>query len=169
MSKVGIAFIGLILSIHLKAYCLKKLVSIAFIVIVLFQSMDKLWIIVSFEVHKTYIVQALCINQDKPQLACAGKCHLTQLLDNAHKQAQKQLPTADHERLESLYAHQLIELCFYPKIKYTRKRPVVQQLLTCRGYFSNVFHPPPHSLYGIKVTPSLFFGPFFRSNICHKF
>jgi len=32
---------------------------------------------VSFEIHKDYISEVLCINKDKPAMNCHGQCYLT--------------------------------------------------------------------------------------------
>ena len=31
---------------------------------------------VDYAINKEYIAKVLCINQEKPELACHGKCHL---------------------------------------------------------------------------------------------
>ncbi|MCC5921674.1 MAG: hypothetical protein LAT68_14810 [Cyclobacteriaceae bacterium] len=36
-----------------------------------------------YELNKEYIAQVLCINQDRPELACEGKCFLMSQMDQA--------------------------------------------------------------------------------------
>ncbi len=39
-----------------------------------------LWPVVDYVVNYDYIVNVLCVNKDKPQMHCNGKCHLTKEL-----------------------------------------------------------------------------------------
>ncbi|MBI1317228.1 hypothetical protein GC167_10305 [bacterium] len=34
-----------------------------------------------FEGNRAYIAEVLCINQDRPELACNGQCHLAKMLE----------------------------------------------------------------------------------------
>lgn len=44
-----------------------------------------------FMVNRTYIAQELCINRDKPELTCNGKCVLTLQLKASSKSEDKQV------------------------------------------------------------------------------
>lgn len=52
-------------------------------------------------VNKSYIAQFLCINKDKPEVECYGKCHLIKSIQNANKEnhdpAQTPKPEAKFE------------------------------------------------------------------------
>ena len=43
----------------------------------MFQCSVKLAIVINYEVHKEFITANFCINKQKPQLQCNGKCHLS--------------------------------------------------------------------------------------------
>jgi len=51
-----------------------------------------------YMVSYDYIVNVLCINKDKPELACNGSCHLTAELKNAMEEEQQQ-PLNNSSRL----------------------------------------------------------------------
>ena len=38
-------------------------------------------------VNKDYIAQFLCVNKDKPEMACGGKCHLMKELEKEEKES----------------------------------------------------------------------------------
>jgi hypothetical protein len=40
------------------------------------QSFSKVLLMIDYQANKTYIMTFLCINRDKPQLHCEGKCQL---------------------------------------------------------------------------------------------
>jgi len=46
---------------------------------------------VDYQANKEYILEFLCINRDKPELKCEGKCELVKKLkkDNAEKQSRE--------------------------------------------------------------------------------
>ncbi|MEZ5008756.1 MAG: hypothetical protein R2753_11455 [Chitinophagales bacterium] len=41
--------------------------------------------LVSFNINQPYIAKVLCINKDKPELKCNGKCHLNTNLSENHQ------------------------------------------------------------------------------------
>lgn len=48
-----------------------------------FQSLMKLGITTWYELNKNYVADVLCINKDKPELHCNGKCYLNKQLKKA--------------------------------------------------------------------------------------
>ncbi|WP_439474140.1 hypothetical protein [Algoriphagus formosus] len=46
---------------------------------------------VNFSINRKYIIENFCINKDKPELACDGKCFLMQKI-NEEKERQESLP-----------------------------------------------------------------------------
>ncbi len=59
---------------------LKQLISILIILILLFPSATRVWIMVDFSVHQDFIAKVFCINKDVPGSTCNGKCHLKKQL-----------------------------------------------------------------------------------------
>ena len=58
---------------------------------VIFQSLSLLYIECEFNLNKTYIAKVLCINRDKPQMHCDGKCFLKKEMNrNADQQSNDQ-------------------------------------------------------------------------------
>jgi len=54
--------------------------------------------VVYYQVNKSYIAKELCINRNKPQLHCEGKCFLAKKLKAAEEKEQK----ATSEKLEKM-------------------------------------------------------------------
>ena len=46
----------------------------------------------NYVINQDYIAEFLCINQDKPELECNGKCYLMQRLSEENKQKKENLP-----------------------------------------------------------------------------
>ncbi|SEA68636.1 hypothetical protein [Pedobacter hartonius] len=49
-----------------------------------------LFVFAGFEINKTYIANELCINRNRPELHCNGKCYLMNKLKQAQDKEQKQ-------------------------------------------------------------------------------
>ncbi|WP_439880123.1 hypothetical protein ACSX1A_13240 [Pontibacter sp. MBLB2868] len=76
---------------------MKRFFIIALLAIMLLQIFSKMLILLDYQLNKEYIIEFLCINRDKPQLKCEGKCHLSKKLKaqaaaekRNEKQSQKQ-------------------------------------------------------------------------------
>ncbi|MCC3160667.1 hypothetical protein LJ737_25740 [Hymenobacter sp. 15J16-1T3B] len=52
----------------------------------------RLGIVASWWLQRDYVARVLCINRDKPQLHCNGKCHLRKELKAADAREAKQQP-----------------------------------------------------------------------------
>ncbi|HAS42341.1 MAG TPA: hypothetical protein DCS93_17825 [Microscillaceae bacterium] len=48
---------------------------------------------IEYYANKGYIQQFLCINQDKPKMACAGKCHLQKRITETNDTDDENLPS----------------------------------------------------------------------------
>lgn len=60
----------------------------------------KLGVLAWYELNKDYVADVLCINKDKPDLQCNGKCYLNKQLkkaDNLTGQSEKNLPQKEKE------------------------------------------------------------------------
>ncbi len=68
----------------------QRIVVFFLIVSTLSASLTREFVIVGFELNRTYIANTLCINRDKPQLHCNGKCYLMTKLKLAEENEKKQ-------------------------------------------------------------------------------
>lgn len=60
---------------------MKKLFSILLLSAFLLPQLVKVGIFVSFKANQDFIAKVLCINKDKPEMKCNGKCHLAKELN----------------------------------------------------------------------------------------
>ncbi len=96
---------------------------------------------VEYVIDKDYITKFLCINQDKPELECEGKCHLIKQLKKQEERtpvgltvSMKEYPVGFVKIYSKKAKKQLLalkdkELFFYPS-NYTFL------------YTADIFHPP---------------------------
>ncbi len=68
------------------------------IVSVLMQTFATIGVLVQFEMNRKYYADVLCINKNKPELACHGKCILMQRIQSKFEQHQAN----DRQKLQNL-------------------------------------------------------------------
>ncbi|SEC23847.1 hypothetical protein SAMN04489761_2455 [Tenacibaculum sp. MAR_2009_124] len=57
-------------------------------------------VIIDFLLNQEYIKEFLCINKEKPELACNGKCYLTKQLEETQNKREQQFPELVHFKYE---------------------------------------------------------------------
>lgn len=99
-------------------------------------------LVVEYQVNKNYIATVLCINKDRPQLKCEGKCQLTKELKAAEKHDEK-LPAPIQEILEVVYFFQPVANAFTIPFSAAASKSFAQYKagLVSSPAFA-VFHPP---------------------------
>lgn len=109
----------------------------------------KVWVIpllyLDFEVRRDYIIANLCVNRNRPQLHCDGKCYLAKKLAALEEQEKKQ---AEKDYMTKLL-FQPMELKSYeldmPSAQL-RESNLVSYNFSLQGKISklspDIFHPP---------------------------
>ncbi|RTQ45416.1 hypothetical protein EJV47_25075 [Hymenobacter gummosus] len=59
--------------------------------LILLQSFSREVLVVDYALHRARVTELFCVNKDKPQLQCNGKCHLRKQLRKA-AEADKKVP-----------------------------------------------------------------------------
>lgn len=94
---------------------------------------------VEYAINYDYIAKVLCINKDKPEMSCKGKCQLMKKLEQQQEDDFKSLRIAMEEypigfvqivNVETPTPFQYIKSSFLYKQSYTYQ------------YSPSVFHPP---------------------------
>ncbi|MBU2929741.1 hypothetical protein KO515_15995 [Winogradskyella psychrotolerans] len=118
------------------------------IVLLILPSLNKIGVLIDFKINQDFIAKILCINKEKPELTCNGKCYLTKQLKKAEKQDQKQAPNSKKDRIEIVYycyKNTFNNLTY--KFSYTPKinTPYDNNHYTS-VYLSRIFRPPKFDL-----------------------
>ena len=61
---------------------MKKLISYFLIISLFSQILVNAGVIISWKLNQKYISENLCINRDRPEMECNGKCNLQKKLKN---------------------------------------------------------------------------------------
>lgn len=71
--------------------------------LILLQSFSKVWIFISFKTNQDHIAKVLCINRNKPEVRCNGKCVLKRWTKAAEDKENKGTPQKLKEQKEVFY------------------------------------------------------------------
>lgn len=81
------------------------------VIIFLVQTTTKLLLCIEFYINQDIIAKTLCINKEKPELLCSGKCVLNTSLQKAEKNENEQSPVSQKDRQDLVWTfHSLEEL-----------------------------------------------------------
>ncbi len=94
-----------------------------------------------YRLNKTYIAENLCINKDKPEMHCHGKCYLKKQIKKAAEQETKLPATLGHIKMNDFFlGFQYWELSdFEEDVKPVRMFYVNFYKFT---FLPNIFIPP---------------------------
>jgi len=103
-------------------------------------NLSGLFVFAGFEINSSYIAKELCVNKNKPELHCNGKCYLINKLKQAQEKEQKQ----EHQFQKVQLQEAIVTLPFVFKqyviaatsfrIPLTTGMPVAK--------VNSIFHPP---------------------------
>ena len=117
---------------------MKSVASIVLLFSFLMVNLSKSIILVNYEINKKEITQKYCVNKDKPQMHCCGKCLLKKKL--AEQEAQQKLPAFPDIKTDITLVHQAHQVFKVYKVPYFPLYELYE--LSTQSEGKGVFHPP---------------------------
>ena len=118
---------------------MNRCIALLLVILLLLPPVSKMLYVVDYSLNKAYIISTYCINQNKPQLACEGKCHLTkQLAKSEHSEKAHVLK----EKIENLYFIGSSFCFFSSPAKILTDIMVVYHASHTFFVAADIFHPP---------------------------
>lgn len=124
-----------------------RFISCFFLLLMLIKVCIMPLIYIDFELRRDYIAKNLCVNRDKPELKCDGKCYLAKRLAMAHEKEQQEAERNFIFQLcETLADPTRPDLSFIPEIYHVnfsgvQETPYLPHL-TGRMAIADIFRPP---------------------------
>lgn len=105
--------------------------------------MDRIGVYLSYELNKDYIATTLCVNQEKPELMCAGKCYLKSQLEKIDQTTQEQ-SNVKSQLVFSVYILDQVEPLSFHRIFHSFSQRTIFRSIHwfSSQYCSSLFHPP---------------------------
>ena|SRR6476661_382566 len=101
---------------------------------------SKLFVFAGFELNKTYIAAKLCINKNKPELQCFGKCFLKKKLKQAEEKQAQQEKQIQKNLFQEVGHFNRYKFNFYTALLQEISTPVKNNYLSIHSF--SIFHPP---------------------------
>lgn len=127
---------------------LKRIFSTILLATILLQTCSTIAVVVSFKINQDYISTYLCINRDKPQLQCNGKCVLMQRM----QQEVNNLDEQNRQKTQHIIEHEVLMFCQnVPEFQIHRTLFPTSKVLKINTHLTSfkpqssiaaVFHPP---------------------------
>lgn len=89
-----------------------------------------------FQLNIEYLIDTYCVNKDKPELACNGKCHLSQKLTNA----------TNENASKSSSINNIVE-CFFPVFNPNQNEHIYSFLEEVNYSNNKIFYPSSRYSY----------------------
>lgn len=122
---------------------MNKIIATILILSLCSQYSIKTGIVGFFLLNQDYIAKVLCINKDKPELDCKGKCHLKKQLKQEEEQTPK-LPTSTvKEIIENLIYIEEYKLSPKAMSSNNFNKTITNYHFSCiTATLESIFHPP---------------------------
>ncbi len=121
---------------------MRSFVAIALSLLIGLTSSSHFFVWVVFEVAQPYVEQRWCVNKDRPEMQCHGKCFLHQELQRQEQQDTGKEPLNIDEALKlTLIASSLAALTAELILPFNM-RPVGATLGAGADFVAELFHPP---------------------------
>lgn len=119
---------------------MKKILAYFVLSIFTLISLQQVVLLGAFVFNQEYIIDKFCINKNKPELKCNGKCHLKDVISQSSTQTDEQQSSIISEiMIPFFYSDSFVDLS--RKIFVINKYIIFEDVKEST-YASNTFHPP---------------------------
>jgi hypothetical protein len=115
-------------------------IAILLLVSLLVANCASLFVYMGFEANKQFIASELCVNKDKPEMHCKGKCYLQKKLKQAQDKEQKQERQAQKTQVQDALVVSALKFKRYAFAKVTLHIPISTGMP--QSIKNSIFHPP---------------------------
>ncbi|MCB9202511.1 MAG: hypothetical protein H6604_05635 [Flavobacteriales bacterium] len=122
---------------------MKYVVALTLIIIFSLPSLQKIWIVIDFKINQDFIAEVLCINKEKPEKHCNGKCYLAKELEKSDEENDKKQPKeVSKKKIEFNFICPDFQIDLPRKSRITKKKFYTFKNIPISSYSEELFHPP---------------------------
>ena len=124
--------------------CSKRYLSIALLFCFLTPLFLKVGILTNYIIQYKFYVEVLCVNKNKPELKCNGKCHLAKELKTVDEEPVKpELPQKYKDKTEDIFLiHDFFNLISSELTNNINSYSNYNPPFLSFGFKENIFQPP---------------------------
>jgi len=126
---------------------MKRIIPIFFLLAFVTASLKQYYPYLDYYINKKYIVENFCVNKDKPEMGCEGKCHLKKQLEKTNPENNSDLPVPPSNNEETLVLFfEPIKPCYFIPLNKDKKIKSIFISNIVRVLYQDVPKPPPKFL-----------------------
>ena len=96
-----------------------------------------------YMVRKSYIIEKLCVNKDKPEMQCNGECHLNeQILKESGQSAEDNIPFPSPRVQKKLQDFLILRTANENELPEQTLAGALFSVLYSFQFVPSIFHPP---------------------------
>ncbi|MBE9598348.1 hypothetical protein IM797_03490 [Pedobacter sp. MC2016-24] len=119
---------------------LLKPISILLLLSLISSNFANLFVFAGFELNQKYIAAELCINKNRPELHCNGKCYLMKKLKQAQDKEQKQERQSQKTQIQDAVV--VTPMVFKQYALAETKLHIPGSMGMLQSIKNSIFHPP---------------------------
>ena len=116
-----------------------RLLALVLSALMVFQSFEKVSVLIYYQTYKDYIAANLCVNRFNPESTCNGQCYLMKKLRKAEER--NQAPVAPDNQKSEFVRAESIAIHLGESTTEAPKRPVIPAFHSLE-FRQIIFHPP---------------------------
>ncbi|MDZ7608636.1 MAG: hypothetical protein U5K79_24305 [Cyclobacteriaceae bacterium] len=116
-----------------------RLLALVLSALMVFQSFEKVSVLIYYQTYKDYIAANLCVNRFNPESTCNGQCYLMKKLRKAEERSQT--PVAPDNQKSEFVQSESIAIYLEEYTSEVSRRPVIPSL-HAGDFHGIIFHPP---------------------------
>ena len=109
---------------------------------ILLQNLNKVIILINFQLNRAYIAKNLCVKKEVENNCCQGSCHLKEELDKEDKKEQAPTAPSFKDKNETQLFYQTINLSNVNTLGMELSAYVLYKETETVSVCFSVFHPP---------------------------
>ncbi|MEZ4962365.1 MAG: hypothetical protein R2830_21230 [Saprospiraceae bacterium] len=122
---------------------MKKFVSIVLALLILAVSAKDLLMWTSFKANQDFIAKVFCINKDKPEVMCNGKCYLDKKIAESKEEKKNDAPVpSPDESKQVVYFQEILNIEYSGPVSSFQKTVFSEPLFSEQAFLSDLFQPP---------------------------
>lgn len=121
----------------------KRLIAVCLLIALIGSGFSQVAVYAGFQLNQDYIVKNLCVNRNRPEMHCNGRCYLMSKLKQVNEKEKKQAARDNLNRMETSFLQRAyminlnapvtaLVVAHFPPYQYTY----------CSQYITTVFRPP---------------------------
>ncbi len=122
---------------------LKQTIAISLALLMLALAAKDFVMLAGYKLNQDFIAKTLCVNQDKPEMHCNGKCYLKKKISESKEKDQGKAPVAQPDELKQTVYYQPIIKVELPELISTQQKSFfMEPAFSGQPFLHEIFQPP---------------------------